>query len=242
MIKIFDNAEELSIAAAELMISASKDAIQKTGKFLVSLSGGSTPKRVFEILAQPSFKDRIDWSKVYIFWGDERCVPFEDTESNAGMTYKALLDHVAVPGNQVFRIKGELPPHDAATEYNELLEKFFPEGSTRSFDLVFLGMGTDGHTASLFPYTPVLEERSRLAKEVYLEELKKLRVTITQDLINNADKIAFLITGENKAEVLNEVMYGQYNYKKYPSQLIKPRHGELLWFLDKGAARIVGAK
>lgn len=242
MIQIFDNAEQLSTAAAELFISASKESIQKRGRFLVSLSGGSTPKRVFEILAQPDFKSKVEWAKVFIFWGDERCVPFEDPDSNAGMTYKALLNYVNIPTNQIFRIKGELPPHDAASEYNELLNRFFPLESGRSFDLVFLGMGTDGHTASLFPFTPVLEEKSHLAKEVYLEELKKFRVTLTKDLINSADKIAFLITGENKAEVLNEVMYGDFNYKKYPSQLIKPKHGELIWCLDKGAAKIVGAK
>jgi 6-phosphogluconolactonase len=183
----------------------------------------------------------VDWSKVFIFWGDERCVPFEDPESNAGMTYKALLNHVAIPQEQVFRIQGELTPQEAASQYNELLKKFF-DGKEKTFDLVYLGMGTDGHTASLFPNTTVLDERNALAKEVYLEELKKFRVSLTKDTINRADKIAFLITGENKAEVLNEVMFGDRNTKLYPSQLIKPFNGELIWYLDKGASKVIASK
>jgi 6-phosphogluconolactonase len=241
MIKIFDSSEELSRAAAELFISASNEAIAKTERFLVALSGGSTPKRVFEILSQTSFQERVDWSKVFIFWGDERCVPFEDAESNAGMTYKALLNHVTIPQEQIFRIKGELSPQEAASQYNELLTTFF-EGNEKTFDLVYLGMGPDGHTASLFPYTTILDERIALAKEVYLEELKKFRVSITQDTINRAEKIAFLITGENKADVLNEVMFGEKNTKQFPSQLIHPSNGELIWYLDRAASKVIANK
>lgn len=235
MIRVFETAEELSKAAAELFVESAASAIEKKGKFLVSLSGGSTPKRAFEILAQPEFKEQVQWDKVHIFWGDERCVPFIHPDSNAGMTFKALLDHVSVPSEQIHLIKGDIPPHDAALIYNELLKKLFKDEET-TFDLVFLGMGADGHTASLFPHTPVLEEVSHFAKEVYLEELGKFRITITKNVINKAARVAFLIAGENKAEVLKEVMYGERNYKQYPSQLIKPENGELIWLVDKAAA------
>lgn len=238
MIRVLETPEELSKAAAELFIEAAAASIKKKGKFLVSLSGGSTPKRAFEILAEPANKVRVQWENVHIFWGDERCVPFVHPESNAGMTFKALLEHVSVPQDQTHIIKGDLPPHDAALVYNELLKKYFAQ-SDATFDLVFLGMGTDGHTASLFPYTPVLDENSFFAKEVYLEDLKKFRITITKNVINRASKVAFLISGENKAEVLKEVMYGDYNYRRYPSQLIKPINGEIIWLLDKGAAKFI---
>lgn len=238
MIKIFETPEELSRAAAEIFVKSAKESIGSKGRFLVSLSGGSTPKRVFEILAEDRYSARIDWANIHFFWGDERCVPLNHPDSNAGMTFKALFNKITIPDNNIHVIKGDMPPREAAIEYNGILNSFFVN-QNETFDLVFLGMGTDGHTASLFPYTPVLEEKTSSVKEVYLEELGKFRVTITKDVINKSGKVVFLVSGENKAEVLNEVMYGEHNFKKYPSQLIKPLTGELIWFIDESAAKVI---
>lgn len=173
MIEVFADPEALSAAAAELFVRQANNAVAARGRFVASLSGGSTPKRVFELLAQPPLRDRVPWPRVHLFWGDERCVSADDPRSNYRMTKLALLDHVPIPPAQVHPIDGSLPPAESARQYESLLKSFFGAAPPR-FDLVFLGLGENGHTASLFPHTPVLAEKSRWVREVNILDIDQL--------------------------------------------------------------------
>lgn len=173
MIQVFPDPEALSAAAADLFVSQANEAAAARGRFAASLSGGSTPKRVFELLAQPALRARVPWSQVHLFWGDERCVPPTDPRSNYRMTKLALLDHVPIPPAQVRPIDGTLSPAESATQYEAVLRSFFGSEPPR-FDLVFLGLGENGHTASLFPHTPVLNEKSRWVREVNILDVDQL--------------------------------------------------------------------
>lgn len=173
MIQVFADPEALSAAAAELFVRQANDAASARRRFAASLSGGSTPKRVFELLAQPPLRDRVPWPQVYLFWGDERCVSADDPRSNYRMTRLALLDHVPIPPAQVHPIDGSRPPEESARQYEALLRSFFGAAPPR-FDLVFLGLGENGHTASLFPHTPVFAEKSRWVREVNILDIDQL--------------------------------------------------------------------
>ncbi|MES2733662.1 MAG: 6-phosphogluconolactonase [Bacteroidota bacterium] len=234
-IQVYTDAEALSNAAAKLFVELSQEAIGRYGRFTVVLSGGSTPKRVHELLAQSPYCEAVDWPNVHVFWGDERCVPMDDERSNAKMAYDTLLNHVPVPSSQIHPMSGTLPPAESAAQYEALLKTYFPEPIPR-FDLVFLGMGDDGHTASLFPGTTAIQEQARWAIDNYVEKVGMYRITLTAPAINSADAIAFMVAGTNKAEVLKEVLEGQYQPDVLPSQLIKPIDGELIWLLDTAAA------
>lgn len=180
MIQTYPDAEAVSVAAAELFAEKARQATEARGRFSVSLSGGSTPKRVYELLAQPPLRDQVPWEKVHIFWGDERCVPADDARSNAHMTRAALLDHVPVPPAQIHAIDGTVPARDAANCYEELLRQFFA-GQPPRFDLVLLGLGENGHTASLFPHTPVLREQERWVSPINILDIGQLTGTATLD-------------------------------------------------------------
>jgi len=233
---IFQDAEALSDAVAEWIADAIQTTLQQKDHFTIALSGGSTPQRLHKILAASPYKERIDWSKLHVFWGDERAVPFEDGRNNAKMAYDTLLNFVPVPADQIHVMRTDIGPEESAAEYEKILHQYFPESpASTSFDLVLLGMGDDGHTLSLFPGTAVVHEEKAWAKAYFLKAQDMYRITLTKIIVNRSARVAFLTTGAGKAHALNEVLHGAYNPDLYPSQEIKPV-GELHWFVDKAAA------
>lgn len=233
---IFKDLEELSRAAADLFIKQAALAIVERHRFLVALNGGSTPNRLFELLAT-DLREKVDWSKVHIFWGDERCVPPDDSGSNYGQARDILLSHVLIPDSNIHRIKGELGPDEASKDYSLTLRGFaVPPLEWPRFDLVYLGMGDDGHTASLFPGSPVDVSEPTLPVTAHYEDRPANRVTLTPIVFNRAHLVAFMAIGEKKAVTLAEVLTGGYNPSKYPAQRIDPKGGRLIWLVDVSAA------
>lgn len=232
--KTYADVKALSKAAADLFLQTSQEAISKQGRFSVALSGGSTPQLMHELLAQPPYRETIQWENVHVFWGDERCVPPADPRNNATAAFDALLSLVPIPVEQIHPMSGVLPPAESAAEYAITLNTYFNNHHPR-FDLVFLGMGDDGHTASLFPGTDVLEEKQAMVKSLFLAKQDMYRVTLTAPAINLAAKVVFLIAGGGKANVLKQVIEGDFDPTTLPSQLIKPSNGELYWLLDEAA-------
>ena len=235
MIRIFDDPEALSLGAAEFFADTARDAVAARGRFSVALSGGSTPRRTYEMLARPSFQGRVDWARTHVFWGDERCVDPEDPRSNARLATEALLRHVAVPAGQVHPMDCLPDPREAARRYEALLQNFFTGGEPR-FDLILLGLGENGHTASMFPGAAALAEAERWVAEVYVADQDLHRLTLTATFINRAATVAFLVAGAAKAAVVREVITGPRNPLRLPAQLIRPEPGKLHWLLDKAAA------
>lgn len=238
------SAAEVAKEGATRFADLATAAIGAAGRFTVALSGGSTPKDIHKTLAAPPYRDAIDWSKVYIFFGDERCVPPDDADSNYRMARETLLSQVPIPAENIFRMRGEANPAEAAEEYAGQLHDFFklaqPGGATPEsyprLDLIFLGMGPDGHTASLFPGTAALQERNKSVTSNYVPKLDTRRLTLTAPAINRAANIIFLIAGEAKAPALKEVLEGEYQPQIYPSQLIRPSQGKLTFLVDEAAA------
>ena len=234
MIQIYNTTEEINSKAADLFVAASQKAIAEKGQFTAVLTGGSSPAGIYKLLASDAYKTKIDWSKVFIFWGDERWVPLNDDLSNAKMSYATLLSHVAIPSENIFEMyKDGVTPEDFAVTYEQSIRNVL--GDEGKFDLILLGMGDDGHTASLFPGQAVLEEQNKWVAAYYLEPQKMYRITLTAPLINKANKIIVVAFGEKKAPALKEVTTGSYNPAIYPMQLIKPLGGELLFLVDKKA-------
>jgi 6-phosphogluconolactonase len=237
MIQIYNTTEEINTKAATLFVASAQKAIAEKGQFTAVLTGGSSPAGIYKLLASDAYKTKIDWSKVFIFWGDERWVPFNDDLSNAKMSYATLLSHVPVPAENIFEMYApDVTPEDFALTYEKAIRKVL--GDEGKFDLILLGMGDDGHTASLFPGESVLEEQHKWVAAYYLEPQKMYRITLTAPLINKAEKIIVVAFGEKKAHALKEVTTGAYNPVTYPMQLIKPVSGELLFLVDKNAAGI----
>ncbi len=233
------DAAELAREAARRFAELADIFVNDIGRFAVALSGGSTPKAMFHILADKPFADALPWRSIFFFWGDERCVPPDHADSNYRMANETLLSKVAIPRENIFRIPAEDEDHErAAASYSETLQKFFAEQKPH-FDLVFLGMGADGHTASLFPGTAALHANDRIVVANYVEKLQSWRITLTAETINRARNIIFLVAGEDKASALKEVIEGPRNSEKYPSQLIEPFHGSLLWMVDEAAASLL---
>ncbi len=240
-IKIFRDVDEINEFAAAQFVEIAKKSIFERGIFTVSLSGGSTPKKLYELLATERFSSQIDWKKVHVFWGDERGVPIDSSESNFKMASDALLSKVEIPAENVHRFLTEnTEPKVIAKKMESEIRDFFKlsEGEFPAFDLVLLGMGGDGHTASLFPGTIALNETKRIVTENYVEKFQTFRLTLTIPTINNARKILFLIAGEEKVEALQEVLEGARNPTKFPSQFIKPENGELLFLVAENAVRV----
>jgi 6-phosphogluconolactonase len=235
MIKVYADLEALSQAAAALVVKQAELAVAARGRFSLALSGGNTPKRTYELLARPPLVAQGPWDRMHIFWGDERCVPRDDPRSNARMARQVWLDHVPIPGPQIHPLDCAQAPAAAARQYEEQLREFFA-GRPPRLDLVLLGLGENGHTASLFPGTPVLEEKARWAAEVYVAEQDLYRVTLTAPLLNQAAMVAFLVAGDSKAGVLREVLQGPRDVERLPAQLIQPANGNLLWLADRKAA------
>jgi len=200
------------------------------------LSGGSTPRPIYARLASVGYRERIDWSKVYVFFGDERCVPPDDARSNYRMACEALLDHIALPADNIHRIQGEIDPAQAALSYEQELQQLFRTAALPAFDLICLGLGDNGHTASLFPGTAALREKDRWVVPQYVEVMTSWRITFTASLINAARHSAFLAEGAAKADVLWRVLEGPYQPDVLPAQLIQPMNGELHWLVDAAAA------
>jgi 6-phosphogluconolactonase len=234
MIRVYPDLESLSRAAAALIATQANLAVAARGRFSLALAGGATPRRTYELLAAPPFSNQAPWDRVHVFWGDERCVPLADPRSNARMAKEAWLDHASIPGDQIHPINCASDPAAAARQYEALLQEFFA-GRPPCLDLVLLGLGDNGHTASLFPGAPVLEEREHWAAAVYAGEGDLHRVTLTAPLINQARLVAFLVAGSAKAAILQEVLHGPRDPVRLPAQLIRPQ-GELLWLIDLDAA------
>ena len=233
-LNIFNTADEVLAALAAHFVKIANAAIAARGKFSVALSGGSSPKKLYELLAS-SFKDKLEWDKVYFFFGDERNVPQTDPDSNFLMAKNALFYPLNIDPSQIFPVDTSFSPQAAAEKYEEEIEQFFDDDEL-SFDLVLLGLGDNSHTASLFPYTPVLHDRSPGVKEVFLEDQQVYRITMNAPLINEAKYIAFLVYGEGKAIAVHHVLEDDEDIENYPAQLIEPNVGEIEWFLDKPAA------
>ena len=224
----YNSYESLSTAAAHFFTVAYSRSIAAHNKFTVALSGGNTPKRFYELLATPSFSKNINWKKVFIFFSDERYVPHTDAESNFNMASKALLDHIPIPRKNIFAIlTSSTPAKDAAT-YEQAIKKILGS-NTPSFDLILLGLGPDGHTASLFPKNEILKENKRLVKEVYIKEKEMWRISFTVPLINAARQILFLVSGKEKVLILKKILSNKKPTIPLPVQLIK---GNILWMVN----------
>ena len=235
MIQIEKDPAKLSEVAAALFVQSAKEAIDANGKFNVALTGGSSPKGLYQLLAGEQYKSQVEWDKVFVFWGDERWVSLDDEQSNAGMAYETLLNHVPIPASNVFPMwTAGITPEARAEEYTIYLKKVLGEAGV--FDLILLGMGDDGHCASLFPGTEVLKEEKKWVEGYFLKSKDIHRITLTAPLINKAKKIVFFVFGENKADALFEVLEGERNPTQYPSQMIQPSEGEVQWLVDETAA------
>jgi 6-phosphogluconolactonase len=234
-VRICTGMEELSLVAAQLFVKAAQNAVASAGRFAVVLSGGHTPELTYRLLGQEPCRGRVNWQETHVFWGDERCVPRDDARNNAAMAFETLLDHVPIPRSHVHPIATEKSPEHAADHYEKLLREFFRDLPAR-FDLVFLGLGDNGHTASLFPHTPILDEQDRWVKEVYLAEQHMYRVSLTAPIINQAATVAFLVSGRNKSRVLRQVLLEPPRPQELPAQLIHPTDGDVVWLVDEDAA------
>ena len=210
----------------------------KKGSFSIALSGGSTPKVWFEYLVN-NHKDDVDWNRVHLYWGDERCVPPDNIDSNYGMTKGYLLDHIAIPNKNIHRMMGEVAPGEAAEQYSKLLLDSLGVEGVPIFDLVILGLGEDGHTASIFPHQIDLWESDEVCVVATHTTSGQQRISITGKVINNAGSVAFLVTGEGKKERVKEIIDEEPHAAYFPASLVKPVHGSLHWFLDAPAATFI---
>lgn len=232
-LNIFKDPNEAIGAIAIYFVNLAKAAIAEKGSFSVSLSGGSSPKKLYELLAD-KYKNALDWEKTYFFFGDERYVPHDHDDSNFKMANEAMFIPLQIKEEQIFKVDTDLDPQGAALGYQKCLCGHF--NNETAFDLILLGLGDDAHTASLFPGTDVLWVEEQLVKEVYLKDKEVYRISMTAPLINQAKNIAFLTFGEGKANAIKSVLEGEKDIVKYPAQLINPANGEVQWFIDEAAA------
>ena len=232
---ILPGPEEATQALAEFVVAIARERVEADGRFAIALSGGSTPRRLYELLASPPCIERVAWGRWHVFWGDERCVEPDHPDSNYLMARESFLDHVPIPGDQVHRIRGETSPQSAAEEYEVLLRQVL-QGTTPVLDLILLGIGDDAHTASLFSNTGALRETERLVVANWAPHLQAHRITFTLPLINAAGAIAFLVTDESKAGVLRQVLKPANDQPTLPASLVCPAPGTVHWFLTAAAA------
>lgn len=236
MIKVFSTSEELCSYAMEKFIALSIENIAAKGSFVVALSGGRTPNQLYDMLAQSDNAQKINWKNIFFFWGDERYVDWDNKDNNSFQAKTHLFDKIDIPEGNIFRIPVNGDHEADAKVYEQTIRSFF-KGKAPVFDLVFLGMGDEGHTASIFPGSVLLQEKNGLVKDVYVEVKQMQRISFTPALINAAKEIMFMITGEEKATALKEVLEGEYNPGLYPAQIVKPVNGNISWLLDEGAAK-----
>jgi 6-phosphogluconolactonase len=241
-IEVLPDRDALSRAAAEKFCTLARDAIKRLGRFTVALSGGSTPRDFYALLANPAaaYRGQLEWEPIHFFWGDERHVPPEHSESNFRMANEALLSRVPVPGGNVHRILAEMPDADAAAQaYEEELRRFFHPAKDQPphFDLALMGLGPDGHTASLFPQTAALHERHRWVMANWVEKLHTDRITLTAPVLCNAAHVVFLVAGADKAVALRDVLHGPYHPDQWPAQIFRNCSAQVTWLVDQLAAR-----
>ena len=233
--------DDVARRGAEEFVAAAGEAVQSRGRFTVALSGGSTPAGMYWLLAAEPFRSQVQWDRVQFFWSDERCVPPDHSDSNYGTAERELLSLLGVPESNVHRMRGEQDPETAAAEY-EAEVRAVVDGDPPAFDLIYLGMGDDGHTASLFPHTRALHVTDRLVAANYVEKLSANRLTFTSTLINAARQVMLMVTGEGKAQALKAVLEGERDPETYPSQLVAPTNGRLVWLVDEPAARLLSER
>ena len=232
-IKVSPNLAALAKETADVIFASASEAIAGQGKFSIALSGGRTPEALYTLLAQEPYRSVIDWAKVQVFFGDERCVPPDSPESNYGMARRAMLSKVPIPGDNIYRMRGEIDPNEAAKEYGQMLKEKFGDGG---IDLVLLGMGDDGHTASLFPGTEALNETKHRCVANFVPKLKTWRITLSAPFINQSKRVLILVAGKEKTQRLHEVLEGPRDPQRLPIQLIAPVKGQLVWMVDAEAA------
>lgn len=242
-IQVSENHEAQCRLGAEHFVQTVLTSIEDRGRAVVALSGGTTPRALYTLLATEPYRVRVPWEHVHVFWGDERTVPPDSPDSNFKMASDALLSHVPIPATNIHRLQGEGPPVEAAALYEAEIRGFFarPEGIP-VFDLIHLGMGDDGHTASLFPHTPALTEAARVVAENPVEKLATTRLTFTYPLLNAASHVVFLVSGENKKAMLQKVLEGPYTPEEHPAEGVQPASGTLLWLVDKAAAATLSSE
>jgi 6-phosphogluconolactonase len=235
--KVYKDGKEVASAFADYLVNLVD---KKNGNVFIALSGGSTPKILFALLAEEKYKNKIDWSKVHLFWGDERCVAPEHADSNYKMTHEQLLSKINIPAENIHRVLGENNPEEEAKRYSKEIASLLPkENDLPVFDLVMLGMGDDGHTLSIFPHQMELLESDKICEVATHPASGQKRVTLTGTIANNAKNVAFLVTGKNKAEKILEIFKQQKDWNKYPASYINPSRGSLYWYLDEEAAELV---
>ena len=234
-LQVYKDAQETTTALADWMVELIQKTLEVKDRFTIALSGGETPKKLYQTLASDAYRKKIKWDRLHIFWGDERFVPFTDDSNNAKMAFDNLLSKVNIPAEQVHTIWTDVTPEASARQYENILHKYFDEKQT-TFDLVLLGMGDDGHTLSLFPGSEILNDKNLWVSAVSSKE-KGERITLMPAVVNKSSAIAFLVTGESKAKILQEVLEN-ITSRKYPAQLIQPENGELYWFVDEAAATV----
>jgi 6-phosphogluconolactonase len=233
---IYHDKDAFIAGAAEFMAALAVEALEQRGRWTVALAGGGTPRPVYARLAEAGYARRIDWRRVHIFFGDERCVPPDDSRSNYRMAREALLDHVPLPPENIHRMRGEDDPALAALAYEQAIQRLLRSSAPPALDLICLGMGDNGHTASLFPGTAALREQARWVVPQYVEVMQTWRVTMTAPLLNAARHVAFLVEGAGKAGMLQAVLHGPYDPDVLPAQMIQPTSGQLHWLVDAAAA------
>lgn len=226
---------QLSTDLAEWISNYINEVLTEKDRFTFVLSGGSTPKLLYTLLAAKPYNESIPWEKIHFFWGDERAVPFEDSRNNAKMAYDELLDKVGVKAENIHVMRTDIAAEESAAEYEKILKQYF-EGEETTFDFVLLGMGDDGHTLSLFPGTSVIHEKDAWVTSFFLPAQDMYRITLTAPVINHSATVVFLAVGTGKAETLKHILEGEFEPDTYPSQVINPTKGELHWFIDEAAA------
>jgi len=240
-IEIFPDPMELTLAAAALFTARAAEAVSVRGRFAAALSGGKTPVAIYTLLAKAPFSSQIPWARSHLFWGDEHCVPPDHGNSNYRMTREFLLDHVPIPPTNIHRMPGEMDPAEAAARYEGQLRDFFASrgDSPPAFDFILLGLGEDGHTASLFPGTRSIRESARWVVGHYVDAQKGWRITLTPPVINAARMVVFIVSGAGKAAVVKEILEGPLRPDTLPAQVVRPAGGDLVWMLDREAAALL---
>ncbi len=234
-IRVLPDPAALAHAAARHVVETGQAAIDARGAFSIALSGGSTPRELHRLVASPPLRDQLDWRRVHVFFGDERCVPPDHPDSNYRMAYETLLSHVPVPSEQIHRMKGELPPYEAALDYEQQLRDYFRDDPPR-LDLILLGMGDNGHTASLFPGLKAVHEQERWVVAEYVAEVGMWRLTLTPLVLNLGRDVLFLVAGAGKASMLKQVLEGPFEPERRPAQIVRPSPGKVAWMIDAAAA------
>ena len=237
-VRVFENLAEVARAAAEQFVELANNGAAEDNRFAVALAGGNTPRRLYELLGGDQFRNHVDWSGIHLFFGDERCVARNHPDSNYRMAHQALISRVEIPALNIHPMTGDGEPTTNAALYETELREFFP-GASPAFDLVLLGLGEDGHTASLFPGTSALRVTDKWVVANWVEKLESYRITLTPAAINGAAQVIFLVSGANKAAAVKAVLEGPLQPENLPAQLIKPEAGILTWLLDSQAASML---